>query len=257
MAIVGTPIYLGSHLVQTLLNSEEVFTNTFTKTTFNPVTGGLVLELNSTTDSYPGTGNTWFDVSGNGFNFNQSGSATFTTAQGWDLNGSSQYLWMTSSFGARFTGNITSSITLFIDQYKDDNTTEGALFCGWNDSGTQYKFLTEVNTNETIESAVNRDGGVAGGDSTGTIATQTREIIGMTVSGSVQTRFNNNVALAGTTTGVTGNWSLHNPAYTIGARLNGTTPINYYNGKIKAVIAYNRALSSTERTAVYNYLLTL
>jgi hypothetical protein len=224
----------------------------------NPVTTGLVLELNNTAASYPGSGDTWFDVSGNGYNFKQSGSATFTTANGWDLNGTSQYLWLTSSLGTQWTGDVTSSITLFIDCYKDLTTGDGALFCGWNDSGTQYKFLTEINNNRTIETAINRTVGVAGGDSTGTVATQTREIIGMTVSGSVQTRFNNNVALAGTTTGVTGTWSAHNPAFTIGARINSSNAIfQHFNGKIKAVLAYKRALSSTERTSVYNYLLSL
>jgi hypothetical protein len=223
----------------------------------NPVTTGLVLELNNKASSYPGSGNTWYDVSGNGYNFNQSGSATFTTTDGWDLNGSSQYLWMTSSFGTQFTGDVTSSITIFVDCFKDLTTGEGALMCGWNDSGTQYKFLTEVNNTRTIESAINRTGGVAGGDSTGTVTTGTREIIGMSVSGSVMYRYNNDVQLAGTTTGVTGTWSAHNPAFTIGARLNGTTPINYFNGKIKAVLVYKRALSSTERTSVYNYLLSL
>jgi hypothetical protein len=256
MAIVGTPIYLGNNLVQTLLNDEIVFTNTFTKTTFNPVTNGLVLELNVTADSYPGTGNTWYDVSGNGFNFNQSGSATFTTTNGWDLNGTNQYLWATSSFGFQFTGSVDNGITIFVDQFKDDATSDGALFCGWDDSGTKYKFLTEINTNETIESAVNLVTGVVGGDSTGTIATGTREIIGMSVSGSTQIRYNNNVQLTGTVA-TSGTWNSHNPPFTIGARLNGASLVNPLNGKIKAVLAYNRALSSTERTAVYNYLLTL
>jgi hypothetical protein len=255
---VGQQVFLGSNPIQLLSNGAEVFLNPYdVEMAVNPVLSGRVLELNTTVASYPGTGNTWFDISGNGFNFKASGSATFTTAQGWDLNGTSQYLWLTSSFGFQFTGSVDNGITLFIDQFKDDATSEGALFCGWNDSGAQYKFLTEVNTNETIESAVNRTIGVAGGDSTGTIATQTREIIGMSVSGSTQYRYNNNVQLAGTVAGSGGTWSSHNPAFTIGARLNGVTPLNYYNGKIKAVVAYNRALSSTERTAVYNYLLSL
>lgn len=221
----------------------------------NPVKTGLVLELNVTPDSYPGTGDTWFDLSGNGYNFKQTGSATFTTAQGWDLNGTSQYLWLTSSLGTQWTGNITSSITVFIDQFKDLTTGDGALFCGWDDSGAKYKVITEVNNNRTIETAVSTTGPI-GGDSTGTIATGTREIIMLTVSASVQYRFSNNVQLAGTVA-TTGTWTAMNPAFTIGARLNGASVINYYNGKIKAVVAYKRALTVNERTDVYNYLLSL
>lgn len=222
----------------------------------NPVTGGLVLELNSQYNSYPLSGDTWYDVSGNGYNFKMTGSATFTQANGFDLNGVNQYFWATSSLGTQLTGPVTSSLTIFIDQYKDDNTNEGALFCGWQDSGSLYKFLTEVNSNETIESAI-KAAGIQGGDSTGVIQTQTREIIGLLCSGSNQFRLNNNVILSGSTS-ITGNWAVDNPPFTIGARLNAPTQsINHYNGKIKAVLMYKRALSPSERTSVYNYLLSI
>lgn len=257
-------VYIGNTLINDVMLGSQRMDDAFTYNIpiiQNPVTGGLVMELNSQANSYPGTGNTWFDVSGNGYNFKLTGSATFTRNNGWDLNGVDQYFWATSSLGSQLSGIVPNSLTIFVDQFKDDNTTEGALFCGWQDSGSLYKFITEINADETVETAI-KAGGIQGGNSTGTIATGTREVIGLLLSGSVsvfglQYRINNDVLLAGSTT-ITGSWTTDNPPYTIGARLNAPTQsINHYNGKIKAVLLYNRALSPSERTSVYNYLLSI
>jgi hypothetical protein len=252
-------VYIGDILINDVMLGSQRMDDVLTynkQIVQNPVTGGLVLELNSQYNSYPLTGDTWFDVSGNGYNFKMTGSATFTPANGFDFNGVNQYFWATSSLGTQLTGDVFNSLTIFVDQYKDDNTSEGALFCGWQDSGSVFKFLTEVNANETIETAI-KAAGVQGGDSTGTIATGTREIIGLLCSGSTQYRLNNNVILSGSSV-VTGNWTTDNPPYTIGARLNAPTQsTNHYNGKIKAVLLYKRALTPSERTSVYNYLLSI
>ena len=225
----------------------------------NPVTSGLVLELNTKTSSYPGSGNVWYDESGNGYDFTLTGSATFTQADGWDLNGSTDYFWLDSSsgFNNEFSGTTNNGITVFVDHYKDNTTGEGVLLASWYGSTLQLKFLLEVNSDRTIESAIRRDtGAIRGGNSTGTISTQTREITGFFIDAAgTQTRFNNNSNLAGTTAS-SGNWTTQNPETTIGARENSGY-LNFYDGKIKAVLAYNRGLSSTERTDVYNYLLSL
>ena len=44
------------------------------------------------------------------------------------------------------------------------------------------------------------------------------------------------------------------PFYRFGARGTLGSPSSYFAGKIKAIVAYNRALDSTELTSVYNYL---
>lgn len=256
MAIVGTPIYLGSHLVQTLLNSEEVFTNTFTKTTFNPVTGGLVLELNPTADSYPGSGDTWFDVSGKGYNFKQSGSAAWGGASvGWNLNGSTQYLWNTSSLPTEFTGPISSSLTIFVQaDPKVVNSGDRVLYGNW--MATPTKILFEINPGSTMEVAVKNTSGITGGNTTGTVTTG-MAVFTMTVSGSNLIAFRNNSQLTGTVA-TSGTWTSDNPQTYIGAReFPAATLYGPFSGSIKSVLAYNRALSSDERTQVYNYLLTL
>ena len=46
----------------------------------NVSTEGLMLALDATNSrSYPGTGNTWYDVSGNNYNFTLNNSPSFTT----------------------------------------------------------------------------------------------------------------------------------------------------------------------------------
>jgi hypothetical protein len=63
------------------------------------VTSGLVLYLDAgNTSSYPGSGSTWFDLSGNGYNMTLTGSPTFSSSNGGVLqfNGSTQYGSLTS-----------------------------------------------------------------------------------------------------------------------------------------------------------------
>lgn len=82
---------------------------------YNPriVTDGLVLALDAgNAKSYPGSGNTWYDLSGNGRNFNWVSSPSFTS-------GSRPYF---STLGNRCTGpasnslgiNNTSGYTIFL-----------------------------------------------------------------------------------------------------------------------------------------------
>lgn len=257
MAIAGQAIYLGDTLIQTLLNNEEVFVNPSTFIT-NPVSTGRILELNVSSNSYPGEGNTWFDISGNNYNFNQTGSATFSSANGWSLNGNNQYLWSTSSFGTRFTGPITSSMTMFVDYVKTDLTSSGTIFAGWRDQGAQYKMLLEVLDTEKVNFGVANQTGPIGFDTTGTVSGSVREILTYTVSASNQYVYYNDNLMAGTPYPASGLWSTANPPYLVGARLDSSgLPFRYLGGSVKAVIVYNRALSPTERTQVYNYLLTL
>lgn len=219
----------------------------------NPVTTGLVLELNTTSDSYPGSGNTWYDVSGNGYNFNQSGSATFNN--GWDLNGSNQYLWNgNTSLPNEWSGSVTSSLTIFVDTDLKKTTGEQAMYGNWM-AGTQ-KILFEVNNGGTIESAIHTTVGITGVFTSGTISTG-RRIMAFTISGSTAYVFNNDVQVTGTG-GMTGTWTSQTPNTYIGAReFPASTLFGPLSGSVKAVVAYNRALSSTERTAVYDYLLNL
>ena len=69
------------------------------------ITDGLVLALDAGSErSYPGTGTTWKDLSGNGYDF------SFGAGLSWNSTGTFS-MTAVSSGGAVFSGNITSSTT--------------------------------------------------------------------------------------------------------------------------------------------------
>jgi len=229
----------------------------------NPVTANRVLELNNTSASYPGTGATWSDVSGNGYNFTLINSPTWNSADGFSFNGSTQYASLAAGSGlaGQFSGNpVRGGITVFVDCYKNGTGSEGAMFSGWRDQGSVYKWLFEVNSNQTVETAVKTvTTGVTGANTTGTITTGTRIIMAFTVlSDGTKRAYQNDVALTGTQSVPNENWSSDDPPFTIAARINSSNnPFQYFGGKVKAVVAYKTALSDADRTSVYNYLLGL
>jgi hypothetical protein len=78
---------------------------------------GLMLSLDATNPrSYPGTGNTWYDVSGNNYNFTLTNSPSFATHKNtpcFNVNGSSsQYFVRNGSFTQDFATNATIFIVM-------------------------------------------------------------------------------------------------------------------------------------------------
>lgn len=92
------------------------------------VRDGLVLNLDAADkNSYPGSGTTWYDVSGNGFNHTLSGSPTY--------NGNSFTLNETNGFtySSAITTSTSCTVILF---YKTTDTQE--LWVRGNNNGTFY-----------------------------------------------------------------------------------------------------------------------
>ena len=229
----------------------------------NPVTSGRILEVNNTAASYPGTGTVWYDVSGNGYDMNTIASPTWSSTTGWTLNGTSQYLSGSAALQTGLNNTFSSSVaarnglTIFVDCNKSGTGSEGALVAGW--TASILKILFEINSNQTVESAVNQSGGVTGNNTTDTITTGARSIMGMVLeSGGNKVVYRNNSALAAVQNIPAQNWAADNPFWRFGAReFPAATPYAYFGGTMKAVVIYNRALDSTELTSVYNYLLGL
>ena len=76
------------------------------------VTSGLVLALDAgNTKSYPGSGTTWTDLSGNGNTGTLQNSPTYSSANSgyFTLNGSTQYATGTNASSVQITGNLTLS----------------------------------------------------------------------------------------------------------------------------------------------------
>ena len=96
------------------------------------VKDGLVLALDAASErSYPGTGTTWKDLSGNGYDF------TFGAGLSWNSTGTFS-MTAVSNGGAVFSGNITSSTTCTM-QFWIKTTDPQSLF--WEPTNTQSSFV--------------------------------------------------------------------------------------------------------------------
>jgi len=74
------------------------------------VTDGLVLWLEAGDGSYPGSGTTWYDLSGNGYDATLVGGPT-VTSRGVELNGSTQYITLAHGGNLSFSsGDFTISV---------------------------------------------------------------------------------------------------------------------------------------------------
>ena len=96
----------------------------------NIIQDGLVLSLDAgSTRSYPGTGTTWKDLSGNGYDFG------FGAALSWNSTGT--FSMTAVSGGAVFSGNITSSTTCTM-QFWIKTTDAQSLFWEPTNSPSSY-----------------------------------------------------------------------------------------------------------------------
>jgi hypothetical protein len=79
----------------------------------NVVTDGLVLYLDaSNLGSYPGTGNVWYDMSGNENNCNFNNTPTYNSDGYFTFNGSSNYGTITNNSSLNFSSEMTLTMML-------------------------------------------------------------------------------------------------------------------------------------------------
>jgi hypothetical protein len=95
----------------------------------NIITDGLVLALDAASPrSYPGSGTTWYDLSGNGYNATKSGNPSYNSNGWWEFrnaNGDSDYEY--------FNASLDEGIL------KSTNTTGAwSLETWWRDAGSAY-----------------------------------------------------------------------------------------------------------------------
>jgi len=102
------------------------------------VTNGLVLSLDAADrNSYPGTGTSWFDMSGNNINFTLDNGITYNNVGNFSLS---------DLYGATYSGTITTSTTCTV-QIWIKTTDSQSLFLGGND-GSFYLGAYRVDNKE-------------------------------------------------------------------------------------------------------------
>lgn len=199
------------------------------------ITSGLVLWLDAgLTSSYPGSGSTWFDISGNGYNMTLTGSPTFSSSNGGVLqfNGSTQYGSLTAlnysstnytiMAASRYSGSTRARVI--------SSMANNWLFGHWGNGSEQYYaegWIYQNATNDTnwrIYAAVENH------------------------SSDQRSFYANNTALAtNSTAGAAGFNGL-----SVGRWGNGNS--EYSTCEVSFILVYNRLLSTAEMTQNYNTL---
>jgi hypothetical protein len=226
------------------------------------VTDGLVLNLDaSNASSYPGSGTTWTDLSGNGNNMTMNGTVP--------INGSGQ----TKYFSYNGTANwfrgvnnfttISSAITISVVASITNMSQRTALFSKYNGASSISGYVLEIGTigglwTNTMRWYAAGTGGQSS-DYRGTSELNQNQIYIFTLtydrSTGVAALYANNGVLSASQAGsnaVASDWAqgaTPNLTGNYGPGLNIYSYMNQY-----MVLAYNRALTSTEVVQNYNGL---
>ena len=212
------------------------------------VTNGLVLALDAADqNSYPGSGTTWNDMSGNGNTGTLTNTPTYSSTNSgtFTFDGSTQYVSLPSSLTRL---NTNYSISMWINP--STISVSPYLTSDWNGPGRNYLFY-QVNNKIQL---------LIGNGTTSQDAAQQSNL-----SLVANTWYNTAFVVIGTTHIIYINGILDNS--TIGSYSGGITsnarniatsvsPIasDCFNGKISSTLMYNRSLSSTEILQNYNAL---
>jgi len=207
------------------------------------VTNGLVLALDAAKrDSYPGSGTTWNDISGNGNNGTLTNGPTFNSADGGSIvfDGVNDRVNLTSS--PNLTNNFSISIWTRIT-----TTTPGHMFGFYVSSSPFNGWALACSFNPVNSGTLNFWDGTAWRNSGINISDSLLRYITVTINNTNLISFYINGVFNISVQG--SNIPLYVGNKTIGSRSDGLTPLkgNIYNTQL-----YNRDLSATEILQNYN-----
>jgi len=239
------------------LSSDEILQNyNATKKKYDPdeniVTNGLVLNIDpSKNTSYPGTGNTIYDLSGSGNTGTLVNSPSFSSLNGGQINmpGSSKYIDLGQKFN--FTSeNFSVSCWIYLDSFNTiSNAGQGPIpfFKG---DFQQMGYYSQIDSNGSFGISTNQGGArQSSSTSAGILTTSAWNNLSCVRNGSSIRIYINGIdktSAAGTHI---------NPSSS-----NQTFKINYYKGdylisgqmRISQFLIYNRALTQQEIQQNYN-----
>ncbi len=206
----------------------------------NIVTSGLILQLDAAnTKSYPGSGTTWTDLSGNGNNGTLTNSPTFSSANGgiFTFNGTNQFINCGNNSSIQITvGTISAWVR---------TTTPGASFR----SIIAKQGAWGLFFNDGI--LVTYDWGNAQTRTTGlNIANGIWNHTAMTFTQTVGTPSNNAIIYLNGASVLT--TTIKHSNHNVNLQIAEANANQFLNGNIASAQIYNRALSATEILQNYN-----
>jgi len=209
------------------------------------VTSGLIMNLDAgNTASYPGTGNIWYDLSGNGYNGTLTNGPTYNSSNGGSivLDGTNDYI-NGASISSQLTGDITVEAWIKISTAPSDWVR--VIGTGANPSGNRtFGLWYDINRRLLWQRYGATDPGIQPAN---VLSYNTWYNIVATTSGNSHTVYINGASV-GTAT-ANGPWSASNESITLGSAVSIHA---YLTGNMAVSRIYNRGLSSNEVLQNYN-----
>jgi len=218
------------------------------------VTDGLVLALNAADkNSYPGSGTTWTDISGNRNNGTLTNGPTFNSGNGGHIqfDGADDYVTLGDQSSLGFTSGVFSiEAWMYIpsswtggSQYP--NLVSKGATAGWDTNGWAL-FVFRDWSGPYAWGCGMRNGGTTNIVSRGSCASNIYLNVVMTLNGSTVELYENGSLI--TTGAQTINPGSNSTSVYVGADVN----LQCFPGRVASCKAYNRALSATEILQNYN-----
>ena len=220
-------------------------------------TNNLVLYLNAkNNDSYPTTGNQWFDLSGN-YNHGLINGATYNSSAdgGFSFDGTNDEIVIQHDSSLNFESDLTLIYTIKPDWSNSSyspgiakGVTENSNFSTWIGSDKQIDISTQVGNNQSENVNSLRPAY----DATNDISAGNWHTIAITIDSSNNQRTYINGSQVGVTKSITLG-ATNSLDLTIG-QLPGYSHSTYGGGEIGKVILYNSAMTSAQVSSNFNLM---
>ena len=231
----------------------QTITPTRTPTPSPPAvpTNGLAIWLDAgNSSSYPGTGTTWNDISGNNRHFTLFNGPTYSSLSGGTIyfDGSNDYARFSGSTGI---SNVNGPFTMI-------------YIAKWNNAGSDAKVVQNVTLDDAGKTASSNNGNIfsyhqlfkAGGgiliDYLSLPSNTEFQMWAVSLSGGTAVAYKNGQQV-NSTTGATPQNAAVNACY-LGTYYSADG--NQFQGNIGAALWYNRELSASEIQNIYNYYIS-
>lgn len=240
------PIDLNGNIVSSTSINGSAFSNTI-------VTDGLLLHLDAgNKNSYPGSGTTWTDLTGNGYNATLNNSVGFTSSSGGMLtfNGSNQTA--TVNVNSFIRGNTSYTFSTFFYLTTSDGGSPFCLMTTPNNGDTTDGFWQHLNLGNWLWRTEDNVNGEFGGNAeapSGFVGSTHYHITIVVSTNSMKFYRNGNLLSIVSTTFSWANLRSDNNAILFIGK--GYEDGYYMSGRIGTFLMYNRALNSAEILANY------
>lgn len=216
----------------------------------NYITDGLVLYVDAKdTTSYPGSGNTWYDLSGNNLNFTMVGTVSHDSSEGYFYGWSTSNYWQCNASWSSYlpTGDSPRTICALVRR-TTGVTYEHVIHYGNDTVGQAYGLTVHTGLNQVSD----HRWGTSNFGST-TLSTDTNYFLSTRyhTTDYPGARYQVN-STYDTQSDITSNLSTGTSTLRIGSRI--STPTEVWNGRIHAVMVYDRVLTDEELGTNFTYL---